>query len=663
MSKRKLYSLLLLLTVLPAVWFGAGLTVPKTELRPFSSKTEEAKSTVSKYSEVIFHVGIDWNNPSQHAVEEITLGLENGVRKISLPFPTKKLLHQMETLILPLDTKYEDIHWIFDLSLSPPTQWFDTHPDATTETDLRTMASVTSPEWIVYGKSRIDDFMNWQQEHELSTGLILTHLYRGNWYLDGYIDDSTACKKKFEMWLTKESHAELPQSGDFGPLLRKSSVHENFFLEFYNEQVINAVLELVSHTRNAHEWGGEIYLPIGFTLNETAMKYGHKYWARLLHSPITGLILPVARDNGRIRRTGLTEGMPDLVRAGQKDLLFWDQIATGIGEDGFHRSTKSPEHWARISHMLGRGMGPASIHQGTYYLSDQAGSGQYNDSRFWDEFSRKDLLDNAIDSGLETDVLLLLDEEETEISFYKAIYENFSHAGIRFRVVFFQDFLTEKVPDAQIYILLARTKLGLDEYKRLNEEILGAGRALIHYFPTVPNNIDRYDDFVGGSVTFDKFEDVENMPFSFAGEYIGENEELEWYSEKSSEVSFRSEQFDPLVKTQYEDWYSAGVRFTETGGAYVLLTQPITDPRFYLEIRALLELETVKYSSKNDMKHLVMIDKNLILLHGIGKDKVTFSFPSPTTLTNVYDQEMGWNSARTIELDIESGQTFLLVVQ
>ena len=254
-------------------------------------------------------------------------------------------------------------------------------------------------------------------------------------------------------------------------------------------------------------------------------------------------------------------------------------------------------------------------------------------------------------------------KKDNNPSFLKSINEQFSHSGLHFGFYHSEDLRTGEFPPASMYLFLDVNPTNGELYSLLKREILQKGLALIHYLPEIPPDESIHAKLMNTKIEFHETEIQSLMPFSYAGEYIGENFQLDWLSEQNTQLAFGSEEFDSLVKSNNENQFSAGVHFDGEEGAYILLTQPITDPRLFLEIRELLEINALKYSTENDLKHFVLVRGNSILIYGAGADKIKFDFPAPKTINDLFDPTIGWVDAYSVELDIEEGQIVWLTVQ
>jgi hypothetical protein len=663
MKKRILYSLLAVMVVVPLTYFLGGLTVPKPTIQPTRHPTESESEQSAYTSSGMLHVAVDWKSPSAGALAEITMALEYGIRSIAVPWPEYNEIDDMGALLGSLSDEYPGVTWFFDVSLSPPTLWLEANSDSVLDMELGKAASVSSPKWLSYAKGKIDEVIQWEKKQEnIKIGLIPTHLYQGNWYLNGDYDDSPLFRRVLNDRLERDDHAPLEMDAVLQEELDRSPTHLELYSELYNEKTIEAVLELVLHPRRDHQWAGEIFLPFGFNLNPTAMKNGHGAWTRLLSSNATGFVFPVRKDMSGWGKKGLFEGLPDLLRANQKNVIFLDQISTGVSDTSALRSNLSNEHWSRISHMLGRGIGTAWMNDAVYCISDSSGIGTYNAPEFWNEFSKNDLNVEAHPSAGRRDLLIITSKENGSPLLLKNFDEQFSHSGLQYTFHFLEDVLNDKLPPAHMYLYL---DFGINSdavFPILKTRVLSEGKALIHYTADMPGDVAAYEKITEAKIEFLKTDNDLEMPFSFAGEFVGENAQLEWLKEENTQVAFRSDDFDPLIKSIKEEHFNAGIHFDGQEGAYVLLTQPVTDPRFFLEIRALLELDAVKYSSKNNLEHFVSVKENSILLYGSGADKVTLSFPSPKTIKHVFDSTIGWVDTRSVEFDIEEGETVWLMV-
>jgi hypothetical protein len=664
MTKRVLYSLLAVSLALPLTYFLGGLTVPKSVLKPLVSESGTETTSDKNKSSSMLHVAIEWGSPSSEALEEIISALEHGIRSIVLPWPDHSQMDEMESLVNSLNNQYSDVTWFFDLSLSPPSLWFDANPTSKLENDVEDMASILSPEWLNYGKEKIDQVIRWQEKQSgTKVGLILTHLYQGNWYLNDHVDNSEDFERLFVDWLEREHPKTLENEEILWDELHLSPSLHPLYTQFYNQKTVDVLKELISYPRSQHEWGGEIFLPIGFSLNSVAMENGHRYWPQLLKSTITGFIFPIRKDMSGLGKKGLAEGLADLAQSSQKKVIYWDQISTGLGSTSALHTSLSSDHWDRISHMLGRGIGSAALNNGIYCISDASGTGTYNDPRFWVEFSKNDL---QVDSQVETvkvDILILTSMEHSDTPLLNSIKDAFSHSGLQFTFFYLENMSSGEIPPAHIVYFLDGDSTNDELFSLLKRKILKEGSALVHYVSNIPDDISIFSNLTEAKILFHATADQSLMPFSYAGEYIGENFELEWLSEKGTGIAFSSTDFDPLIKTNHESQFSAGIHFDGEGGAYILLTQPITDPRLFLEIRELLELDAFRYSAKNNIEHLVLKKRNSILLYGAGKDKIKLEFPSPRTVINVFDPNIGWVDTYSIELDIEEGRLIWLTFQ
>ncbi len=634
--------------------------------------------------------------------QEMRMALQAGIRNIILSAELSWEADTSQAAVLG------HVEWIkalnpqtrifMELVLDPSLAWLAAHPDDTVTVDSALpYASVASEAWRAEVISRLETLARALAEMPEVQGIVLACQEQGQWSLASPWDASAANTAGFRRWLTARystdnalqeawndpnvslETAESPHDEAEEPATVVASDRD--YLAYLSDMRADTIQSFALAVKTAHE-DLEVWVRYGQTLSAPDAASGQFALARVLDSPIDGLVLSMAAlDRGLGGSGGYAAPIHSILANGKRCILI-DDTYTGLAKNaetgelervrGMSYESVSQIHHRNFASALVYGIGVA--------WADPEGDGRLHDAELWEQFAAMRAMygawyehRHAFDAADATTrgvafppggpgLAIIVDErnrlddsERIQAALLASIMDAALRSGVPLQVWLLDDFLQGHVTEASVVLFANCFVLTEADRAQIHERIKERGSAAVWAF--VPGSTGMEGDaaanvsaLVGMTVKVFDAPIASGSTYALDSHWIRAGETFA--GDDAPHPRFYVDDANADILATYNEGGAASVALATTpdGWASIFVGEARLSPQLLHEILQLLDVFTVSRDYESAATTAFFLGPHLLALHTAEAGATTLYFGTPCDIQDAVDPLQGWLAKSSLKL-------------
>jgi hypothetical protein len=679
------------------------------EKAPQSASSGEHQVTTPLYFFVTHTPDGNWSL----SLREVEMAAHAGIHRYVVPVPLAWNTNAVHNDVLPVLQEILDrdphAEFLLQLDLNPPASWMNTAG----ETELAesvTLPSPASPRWLQSAQDHLGYLLQALSEtpwkHHVS-GYILTAMENGHWYCAGDGVDPNEELTGFQRWLSKRYPEDAQLEQAWGAAVSIDAVtiptrplHTDApgktlldpkddlpwfdFLHFRDESTADLILALTSLIKRSGSPAPEVYVPYGFTLEETDPGIGHYSLGRLLESDLDGFISPVSYMSRGLGTTGGLLGTIHSAIYHNKQWLLLDETRTGVEGDPRTGAVSRLKGLRAedVYNVQRRNFAAAMTYNLGVIWSDPQGKGWLLDKEQWTEFAGMRELytqaqgDQNVGALSPARLLVVVDEDSRA---YQHIGSGLNtelltagrdaalKTGVPTTFCLLSDVLNDVSPPAPVYLFLNAFELSDEERSKLHSRLKQEEACAIWLYAPgyfgVAASVENISATTGMNVEMFEGPARSGTRYILDGHWLKQEDRIGESTLRSPLFFIDDEEADALAQYESSEQNSVAMRALEGGWTSVYIAEPTISAGLLREIFSILELHL--YIQPSDQKHFdtYHINGDLLAIHGAKVGERAIALGGYYDVVDLFDSEIGWSGEESFLLHLKTGETRLFRLQ